>query len=778
MKKGIFLSGIGAIALLSSPLTAAKAQNVSSDDANSSEEGVIVVTAQKRAENVQDVPISIAAFNNEKLETANVLTVQDLPRLATNFSATRGVQAAGIRLAIRGIGSQGNTATEPSVASFVDGIYVPRAGSIIGNFLDMDGVEVLRGPQGTLFGRNASVGAVSLRTAQPESDFSGQIGAEAGNGERYALKGHINLPLGDNVAVRVAGLGSTFGGFWFNRLDGETYGSADDYAGRISVKAELGNLTWLVRSDYAKSQGDGWSPIEFRTDSVSSTQLASFLATQNALAGSSMDLVLFDRNVNQNITADFSDENWGVSSDATIDVGSFSLRLINSYRSWENEQLDGDTLFTPARLSSRLSGYTSESQNHELQLISPQNELLGGKLDFVAGLYYFKEDYAIDERLQLNSQFCNALVPSAQRSACNGTLAAGRGVDATDQNFAQTVESFAVYGQANFKIADPLTFTLGGRWTKEEKSGSYVQLLNNPFAGSLRAPENVALALDDDRFTWRAALNYKPNDDVMLFASYSTGYKSGGFNSGGGAAALNQRRVFDRETVKNYEIGTKTSWLDNALQANLTLYRMDIGGFQDRSFDGVSFVVRNAGNLRHQGFEFDTQLAPSKNFVVNASLAYLDSEFTSFPGGAGLPGIGGTQDLAGTRNNYAPEFSGNVGATLSGDIGNSGMGWSLNGNVSFVSDVNVGQVTDNNRQNIQDGYALIGARFQISGPDDQWSFAIFGNNLTDKGYCNTSIYQVLDTAFGLRNGVFPGSTGVRCNVAQPRTYGASATFKF
>jgi iron complex outermembrane receptor protein len=115
---------------------------------------------------------------------------------------------------------------------------------------------------------------------------------------------------------------------------------------------------------------------------------------------------------------------------------------------------------------------------------------------------------------------------------------------------------------------------------------------------------------------------------------------------------------------------------------------------------------------------------------------------------------------------------------LSGDIGNSGTGWSLNGNVSFVSDVNVGQVTDNNRQNIQDGYALIGARFQISGPDDQWSFAIFGNNLTDKGYCNTSIYQVLDTAFGLRNGVFPGSTGVRCNVAQPRTYGASATFKF
>jgi iron complex outermembrane receptor protein len=164
--------------------------------------------------------------------------------------------------------------------------------------------------------------------------------------------------------------------------------------------------------------------------------------------------------------------------------------------------------------------------------------------------------------------------------------------------------------------------------------------------------------------------------------------------------------------------------------------------------------------------------------VVNASLAYLDSKFTLYPGGAGLPGIGGIKDLAGTSNNFAPEFSGNAGATWSGDIGDSGMRWALNGNVAFVSDVNVGQVTDNNRQTVQDGYALVGARLQISGRDDRWSLAVFGNNLTDKGYCNTQFYQVLDNSFGLRNGVFPGSTAVRCNRAQPRTYGVSGTFRF
>lgn len=786
MAKTSLLSKVCMIAVASAYITGAAAQTESPNSENPTEPvelDVIVVTAQKRSENIQEVPISIAAFNATKLEEANVVTVQDLPRLATNFSAFRGVQAAGIRLSIRGIGSQGNTAIEPSVAAFVDGIYVPRPGSIIGNFLDIAGVEVLRGPQGTLFGRNASVGAISLRTAQPEGELSGEISAEIGNGNRYATRGHINIPLSDNISVRLAGLGSTFGGFWSNRLDGKNYGEVDDYAGRVTVKAEFDNVTWLVRADYARSSGDGFNPNDFRAESVSPAQLTNFLNLQNSIAGSAMDTVLFDGEVNYAVTADFTDENWGVSTEGTLDLGSFSLRLINGYRRWENEQLDGDTIFTPIPLASRIGGYVSKSRNHELQFISPKNELLGGALDFVAGLYYFSEDYEIDERLQLGSQYCNVLVPNnppGTRQSCNNLLAAGGGVDATDQDFSQSVDSYAVYAQANYKILESLILTLGGRWTKEEKDGTYVQLRPNPFAAALRAPENVDLSLNDDRFTWRAVLSYTPADDILLFASYSTGFKSGGFNSGAGAVPLNQRRVFNRETVKSYEVGAKTSWLDNLLQANLTIYRMDIDGFQDRSFDGLSFVVQNAGSLRHQGFEFDTRIAPSRNFVINASLAYLDSSFTSYPNAPGLPGFGGaaTQDLQGARNNYAPKFSSNVGATWSGDFGSSGMGWSLNSNVAYVSDQSVGQVTDNNPQTIQDGYALVGARLQISGSDDRWSLAVFGNNLTNEGYCSNQTYQVLDSSFGLRNGVFPGSTGVRCYYASPRTFGASGTFRF
>lgn len=180
---------------------------------------------------------------------------------------------------------------------------------------------------------------------------------------------------------------------------------------------------------------------------------------------------------------------------------------------------------------------------------------------------------------------------------------------------------------------------------------------------------------------------------MLIFVNHSTGYKSGGFNSGGGAVAVGAARVFARETVKNYELGAKTSWLDNRLRANLTLYRMDIGGFQDRSFDGVSFLVRNAGNLRHQGFEFDTVIAPSRRFEVTGALAYLDSKFTSYPGGAALPGTPGVRDLTGERANFTPEWQGNVGATWRGEIGQSGIGWLLNVNVALVSDQNVGQIT-------------------------------------------------------------------------------------
>jgi iron complex outermembrane recepter protein len=242
---------------------------------------------------------------------------------------------------------------------------------------------------------------------------------------------------------------------------------------------------------------------------------------------------------------------------------------------------------------------------------------------------------------------------------------------------------------------------------------------------------------------------------------------------------VSTKRVFDRETVKNYEVGVKSSWLDRALKANLTLYRMDIDGFQDRAFDGLSFVVRNAGSLRQQGFEFDTVISPTHNFSVSASVAYLDSEFRSFVNASGLPGTPNTpQDLTGKPNTYSPKWTGNFSADWTSDIGSSGMSLALNGNLSLVSDQFVGTQTDANPQTLADGYVLLGARATLNGADDRWSVAVFGQNLGNVAYRPIAVYQPVDALLGVRNTLFPGSTAVRFQASMPRTLGVSGTFRF
>ncbi len=321
----------------------AAVQPQTSDEA-AAEEGVIVVTAQKRAENVQDVPISIAAFSGDTLEKDNVVNIEGLAKITPNLSVAKGAQTSYVRLAIRGIGAASNTTVEPSVAVFLDGAYVPRVGAVISSMLDMESVEVLRGPQGTLFGRNASVGAVSFHTAQPKyGDFSGEVTGEIGNGDRYKAYGYVNVPVGDKAAFRFAGSQQWFKGYWHNDFDDKQVGGTDDTILRGSFRGETGPVEWVFRADYAKLKGDGATNIDFDRSSVSAAQWNFFSAFLGA-----PDTDLDDRTMNQYLTADVDDKQWGVNSTLSWDVGGGStIRLINNYRDWDNEQLDGDVIFTP-----------------------------------------------------------------------------------------------------------------------------------------------------------------------------------------------------------------------------------------------------------------------------------------------------------------------------------------------------------------------------------------------------------------------------------------------
>lgn len=259
----------------------------------------------------------------------------------------------------------------------------------------------------------------------------------------------------------------------------------------------------------------------------------------------------------------------------------------------------------------------------------------------------------------------------------------------------------------------------------------------------------------------------------MLFATASTGYKSGGFNSSGSGVALGERRIYGPERTTNYELGAKTTWLDRKVVVDTILYRVDIDGYQDRSFDGLGFVVRNVGSLRHQGLELDAQAEVDPRLTLSLGLAYLDSRYTSFADAANLPGLPGTQNLTGTRANYTPAWSGTAGAELSGSA--FAVSWILRTDVTFQSESNIGNSADNNPQAIQAGYALLSARLTVMTPSGAWSVALFGENLTDTPYSNNAFYQTFDTIFSLRGA---GTTAIRQTPGNPRTFGVSAVRRF
>lgn len=770
-----------------SPVSGQATAGAASPAANSGNDSQIVITAQKRAENVQKVPISVAAFTGQTLAKSNVINVEDLQKVVPNFSAAKGAQSTYLRLSIRGIGAASNTTVEPSVAVFLDGAYVPRVGSAISSMLDVDSVEVLRGPQGTLFGRNASVGAISLHTVQPKlGTFGGEVSTEVGTGDRYKVTGIMNVPVGDHAAFRFAGSQQWFGGYWHNDLDGKRVGGVDETVARGSFRYSNGPIDWVIRADYARQSGDAATNIDFDRSSVTDAQWNRFIKIVGA-----PDSNLNDNAMNQYLTASLHDKQWGANSTLSWNVGGGStVRLIDNYRDWKNNQLDGDVIFTPTPILSRVGVFDSKSQNHELQFISPTNQWLNGKLDMVAGLYYFHEKYHQGERLNENSQFCNLLVPvtgpppgnAPLRAICNANLtkvgAPFGGINAAVQDVHQTVDSYAAYAQANFHFNDKLFATAGGRLSKDEKAADYKQV-TNAFLQGQRANESEVLPdISDSRFTYRVGLNYEPTKNQLFFLTYSTGYKSAGYNSGAGAP-VPPTRVFGRETTADWELGAKTSWLNHALTLNLTFYRMDIKGFQDRAFDGTSFTVRNAGNLRHQGFEFDGVARPLTNLSLFANVAYLDSKFTDYPKAPGLPGTPAiAQNLKGKPATYAPKWTGRVGVDWTGEFASSGFSWDVNSNVSFTSKFYGGLQNDANPQTIINGYALVGARASINAPGNRWTFSVFSNNMLNKQYALGNLYQFLGGPLGLLNGPFVGSSAVRQLHADPRTIGASLTFRY
>jgi len=727
----------------------------------------IVVTATKRAESIQDVPISVSAFSGDFMEKSGVDDLEGLGGLAPNLTVTKSSQAVNQRIMIRGVGTVGNNAMDPSVAVYVDGAYMARPGALMGNLKDIEVAEVLRGPQGTLFGRNAAMGALNIRTRKPEMGADTfKIDAGVGDYDNYDTTLIANKGFSDTLAGRVVANYSNKGGFTENLYDGK-----DDIGGSSaqSIKPSIlfepsADLSVLLRLDYQELEGEG-AAIEVLPESAT----AANMATMNFL-GIAPDVSGLDHKINQAHNDNMTDRQWGAIIDVTWDdaFADHSVRSITSYRDWQNDTYEHSLFRLAMDDMARETHFSSDSISQEIQLISP----VGDVFDYVAGLYYFQEDYEIDQTVHLGADFCPLTGPSA------AVCAAGDQYNANPGLFEQDAESLAAFVQATFHVTEKLDITAGLRYTDDEKIGSLLVTPNNLVTGALMgSAEDKILKFDDTQTNWMLNARYFFTQDIMGFATASTGYKSGGLNSlmTGKGGLTEAQRLFDSEEVTNYELGLKTTLLDGSMIANVTAFRTDIENFQDRSFQDLTFVIANAGELRQQGIELDVQYSPMQEWFISMGYAYLDSKFMSFDNASPLPGVAGTQNLAGTANRYSPEYQLSFTSQWTQPLADSGMEWFVRGEVMWTDEADVGSTTNNNPQTIQDAYSLVNLRAGLASEDGAWAASVFVENVADEEYCVGMFDQPNGGAFGTQ---INGTTLIRCVQGDPRTVGIRASYSF
>lgn len=733
------------------------AQTTASDDApEASEEdtgvGVIIVTAERTATNIQDTPISVTALSGEQLEATGAIVINDLAATVPNLTSTTGPQgSADANFFIRGVGQFDFIVTnDPGVGLYVDGVYLGRTVGAMLDAGDVERVEVLRGPQGTLFGRNTLGGAVSVVTKQPDPGvFSGEVQATYGSRDRIDLDASLNVPIGDSSAARVYGFYRQQDGFADNVVTGEDFGRIERYGGRGQLRFEIGpdvqiDLSAdysLDRSNPAPSVLNAIVPLPFFPP-----------AALNDVQDPDNFYNIFASN-----SPEARNEVYGFSGTVTINLGAAELKSITAYRN-----LDGFSTSDPDGTRFQLYDQIVTTQQEQFsQEIQLTGEAFDESLTYLIGGYYFNEDAA--QVLDL----CFAPISSAMAmpfQACN----------VWSQGNDQETESFAVFGQGRLEVTDGLSFTLGGRYTWDEKN-----IVSNQFfdfrpqlvgpgavfgfglpptligqAITLPIVTDLPGSVSFEKFTPKVGIEYEPSSDILLYASYSEGFRAGGFN-GRLIAPQTSIPTFEPDTNETFEIGLKSDLLNRALRFNLTLFHSKYKGIQQTIADpAVQFRVANAGDATLKGFETEIAIVPTDGLRFDFAVGYTDSEFEDVPVTVG--------PINGNRLPFSPEWTVSAAVQYDIDLGGS----TLTPRVDFRYQSDVFFTAFNLPFEEQDGYGLFNGRITWTDASEQITLSAFALNLFDVEYFT----------FG-QNALM--SQGVAYNyLGRPREFGVSAGFRF
>lgn len=609
MRKTAFSASAATLLLAAGLAAPAMAQSAQSETAVTV--GDVVVTAQRREQSLQDVPIAITAFNAEALERTAATGIQDVAGKAPGVTLTQ-FNIGEPQIFIRGVGTTSDSAaSDPSIGVSIDEVSIGRAGASSLAFLDVERVEILRGPQGTLYGRNASGGALNVYTKKPRFENFAQLTGRLGSFDELGVEAVLNRQLGEDTAGRLALRWNQNDGYAESLPSGRGLEGGEQFGLRAQVLHNAGEWSFLGGVDYSKDDMQGHARIPV----LASSTPAPFVTLVNSLRAG-MD-------VRQSFSSADNyqkRENWGLTGRADwTGAEHFDVVSLTSYRSNDYSWRDnlGGLPFPGFPLSVDDRAEENAKQiSQEFRLTSKS----GANINWVAGLYMFREEVERSERFLVQTA-----LPIAPPSL---------GGDTTfDQDATNT--SYAVFGQATMPFADIWELTVGARWTHDEREVHQIAIDNeggaNPPAGIPLGPTGQPYNVKEDASfeepTWKLALAVEPLDNMRFYVSYDRGYKAGAYPSASqtGVQATTPLRS---ELLDNYEIGAKTTLADGRLRLNAAAFMLDYTDLQVYELLGLTLVTSNA-EAEVRGFEIETAFAVNHNITIGGSYTQLDAKFTS-----------------------------------------------------------------------------------------------------------------------------------------------------
>jgi iron complex outermembrane receptor protein len=708
----------------------------------------IIVTAQKVEENVQDVPIAITAVGGDRLEQAVVFNLETISTVIPSVTFRKGTTSANSAIVMRGVGTiTFSVAAEPSVSTVVDGVVLSRSGQAFIDLVDIERLEVLRGPQGTLFGRNASAGLVNIVSKGGTDTFEAQASADWFEGDEYRLRAAISGPIAENLSTRLTGFYGSYDGNITNINGGrnEQVNGYERYGFRGIVDYDDGGNEVRLIADYYRANDDCCADV------TGVSRGAVLDAELNLPGGSAQGED--QRFINHNLITETRDRQWSLTGTGDFDISeTHTLSVVLGYRNWFNEEIrEGDFLPRAIVGTGELHDegvVETEQVSAEIRIASDQTK----PFFYQAGAFAWQSDN-VQDFTRRNITCASSTQPVAASGArpCNIADTVNTLFPTATSRSDVRSTNYALFTQATYRLTEKLALTGGLRYTWDDLQFTHtrapaVNATNglpatgpgtngNPAGGTIASGGNGTNtsrgATTNGNLSGKAVIQFEPTDDILLYGSFTRGYKGPAFNVFFNHTAPLNAVPIDEELSDSYEIGIKSQFWDRRIQLNLAAFQVTYDGFQANNFIVVNTAtvsnLINAGTVRSEGFEADLVIAPVDGLNLRASAAYADARVLRFDN------PDPRNNVAGDKLPLAPEFVYTIGGDYTADLGPAML--YLNTDFRHTSS----QFSDLGRTSgLQNGpidpYGIWNASIGFSDPEDQFRVTFHVRNITDDSY--------------------------------------------